>query len=286
MNETAHDIAKLATELNAFSPVAIKLCDVIDDETSTGKSIADIIQQDPVLTTKLLKLANSPYYGFSQQISEIEDAFSRVGTTELFRMALSVSASETFHGIPETLITMRDFWNHSILCAHSALEIAANFNLKASGALYAAGLLHDIGQLVLFSHRKQQSIEVLERCIDSYEELDQCQVEQEVFGFTHADVGLELARMWNFPPILQACIAHHHDYENATSFQQEVLTINMANILAILTEIRSEKLNDIAPVSDNLRKQFNDNLTDIKAICERVEQSYARNKSIMLDALS
>ena len=78
MPETALNIAQLATDLVAFSPVALKLSQVIDDKTSSAETIAEIIKQDVALTTNILRLANSPFYGFSQDISSIVEAVSRV----------------------------------------------------------------------------------------------------------------------------------------------------------------------------------------------------------------
>lgn len=285
MTDNAYDIAHLATDLIAFSPVALKLCEVIDDKASNAKSVSSIIKQDPVLTTNILKLANSLFYGYSQEISDIDEAVNRIGTSEVFRIALSVSTSETFRGIPETLITMSDFWNHSILCAFAAQELADTLNLKASGALYAAGLLHDIGQLILFSNRPKQSVEMLERCLDNYEEVDQCTAEMEIFGFTHAQVGMELAKMWNFPPMLQECIAYHHQPSEAKLYAQESLVIGMANILAVLIEIQSYDLNDLPPIDAGLRKAFNKNMNNIASVCQRIENRYLENKSLVLNTM-
>ena len=285
MPDTALKIAQLATDLVAFSPVAIKLSQVIDDKTSSAETISEIIKQDVALTTNILRLANSPFYGFSQDISSIGEAVSRVGTTEVFQLALSISARETFPGIPEKLISMEDFWSHSILCAYASQELITTFNLSTSGSIYAAGLLHDIGQLILFENRPEQATEVLERCLGTYEESDQSDVENEVFGFTHADVGLELARMWNFPPLLQECIAFHHRPNLANKFGHEAQIINMSNVLAVLVEIQSHNLNDAFPIDDSLREAFNKNLSDIGAVCRRIEEKYNQNKHVILGAM-
>ena len=285
MPDTALKIAQLATDLVAFSPVALKLSQVIDDKTSSAETISEIIKQDVALTTNILRLANSPFYGFSQDISSIGEAVSRVGTTEVFQLALSISARETFPGIPEKLISMEDFWSHSILCAYASQELITTFNLSTSGSIYAAGLLHDIGQLILFENRPEQATEVLERCLGTYEESDQSDVENEVFGFTHADVGLELARMWNFPPLLQECIAFHHRPNLANKFEHEARIINMSNVLAVLVEIQSHNLNDAFPIDDSLREAFNKNLSDIGAVCRRIEEKYNQNKHVILGAM-
>lgn len=286
MTQTAYEIANSNSELMAFSPVALKLCEVIDDESSNASNIANVIKQDPALAARLLQLANSPFYGFSQEICEIEDAISRIGTTETFRIALSVSISNSFHDIPETLISKKDFWAHSTLCAYAAEELSDLYNIRSKGAIYTAGLLHDIGQLILFANYPDKSLQVLERCIDSHEELDQAEIEYAVFGFTHAQIGYELARKWNFPLMLQECIAYHHSPNEANNYRQEVLTINMSNILAILIEINSTNINDVPCINKNVHEEFNKTLNDITNVCERIEQKFLGAKNIILDSLT
>ncbi len=285
MTDTPYKIATMANELIAFSPVAIRLCDIIDDKHTNADSIADVIQQDAALTSTILKLANSPYYGFSQEIAAINEAVSRIGMREVFRMALSVSAADSFANIPTTLITMEDFWNHSLLCAFSAQELAKEFNLKSSGAIYAAGLLHDIGQLVLYSNRPEQSSEVLEQCINSFNTADQSIVEGEIFGFTHEHVGLELANLWNFPPLLRECIQFHHHPENAISYKKEVRLLHASNVFSVLIEIQSHNLDDAPPLEESIRDKFHGKPKKIKNICRRIESKYIENKDIFLNAI-
>lgn len=285
MKDSPYSIATSANELIAFSPIALRLCESIDDEYSNSKSIATVIQQDAALTTSILKLANSPYYGFSQEISAIDEAVSRVGTREVYRMALSVSAAESFVNIPTTLITMEDFWSHSLLCAFSAQELAKEFQIKASGTIYAAGLLHDIGQLVLYANRPEQSTEVLEICMNSIDTKDQSTVENEIFGFTHEQVGAELAKLWNFPNILKECIEFHHTPNNANEFQQQTLLIHTANIFSVLIEIHSYDLDDAPPMDSKIKDLFMADTKKIKYICDRIEKKYLDNKKIFLNAM-
>jgi putative nucleotidyltransferase with HDIG domain len=203
----------------------------------------------------------------------------------VYRIALSVSVSETFQGIPETLISMEDFWSHSLLCAFSAQELTTTFQVRNSGAIYAAGLLHDIGQLVLFANRPEKATEVLERCLDSYEETDQAIVEKEIFGFTHAEVGFELARMWSFPELLQECIAFHHEPESANKYRKQARLINLSNVLAIMIEIQSNDIDDAPAVDNHLRNAFGRELMDIGLVCRRIEERFIESKRIILGAM-
>ncbi len=285
MKDSPYSIASSAKKLIAFSPIALHLCEIIDDESSNSESIGFVIQQDAALTTNILKLANSPYYGFSQEISAIDEAVSRVGTQEIYRMALSVSAAESFVDIPTTLITMEDFWSHSLLCAFSAQELAKELQINASGTIYAAGLLHDIGQLVLYANRPEQSSEVLEICMNSFNVKDQSAVENEIFGFTHEQVGAELAKLWNFPAVLKECIEFHHFPNSANSFQQQALLMHTANIFSVLVEIQSYDLDDAPPMDEKIKGSFIGKTEKIKSICSRIEKKYLDNKKIFLDAM-
>ncbi|MFK7793782.1 MAG: HDOD domain-containing protein [Gammaproteobacteria bacterium] len=285
MKDTPYNVASTANELVAFSPIALRLCEIIDDKYSSSKSIGFVIQQDAALSTSILKLANSAFYGFSQEIGAIDEAVSRIGTREIYRMALSVSAAKSFTNIPSTLITMEDFWSHSLLCAFSAQELAQEIQMKPSGAIYAAGLLHDIGQLVLYANRPEKSTEVLEICMNSFDVKDQSIVENEVFGFNHQQVGAELATLWNFPGLLKACIEFHHAPGCAQTYKQEALLIHAANIFSVLIEIESDDLDDAPPMNAQIAKLFVNDTKKVQTICTRIKKKYLDNKRIFLDAM-
>jgi len=173
----------------------------------TARRLADIIATDPALTSKVLRLANSAYYGLARQVSTLDRAVTVLGFDTLKSLALSVSVFETFAGHGG----LAGLWFHSLGCAVATKNI-----LRCGGSLqgleengFVAGILHDVGKLAIIANLADEAAQVRERA-DSRGR-PHFRVEKELLGFTHQQVGAMLADRWNFPPEYVAAIRHHHD---------------------------------------------------------------------------
>jgi putative nucleotidyltransferase with HDIG domain len=143
---------------------------------------------------------------------------------------------------------MDNFWHHSLYCALLARILANKVRKTDPEAVFTAGLLHDIGELVIFNRLPEQAKEALERVLDSGDELPVYQSERQTMGFDHAQVGGELARQWHLPPLLLDCIAYHHDIQQAQLFPLEAAIVHLANILALMAEVDTLDLADVQPI--------------------------------------
>jgi putative nucleotidyltransferase with HDIG domain len=195
-----------------------------------------------------LRVANSSFYGLSSTVDTVAKAVSIIGTTQIRSLALATSVASTFEGMPNTLVSMQDFWKHSLYCALIARILAKRGNRFDSDALFTAALLHDIGELVIFNRLPQQAKEGLLTVLDSADELPVYQAERQIIGFDHAQVGGELARQWKLPPMLEECIEFHHDIHASLRFPREVALVHIANILALMAEIRTLDPLDVSPI--------------------------------------
>ena len=239
------DIAQLAS----FPEVALRLDTAVADARSGAKEIAAIVTVDPALTASLLRIANSPLYSMSGHIDSIERAVTIVGIRELRDMAFGVCAADAFRGIPNELVSVEDFWRHSLSCAVIAQHLADRARACRGQSLFTAGLLHDIGHLVMFNQCPDQSREALERSIDEADGLTPYLAEQKIFGFDHAAVGAALAREWCFPAGLLAAIEYHHDPFGAPEASDAAVIVHIANSCAVLAELEDGRLSD-APAID------------------------------------
>jgi putative nucleotidyltransferase with HDIG domain len=218
----------------------------VDDPNSISADIAKAVSQDPSFTVRLLRVANSSLYGFSSRIDSVPKAVAIIGTAQIRSLALSMSVASSFAGLPNELVSMDNFWRHSLLCALAARHLAKVARRCDPDALFTAGLLHDIGELVIFNRLPEQAREALELVLDSQDEMPIFQAEHEVMGFDHAEVGGELARQWQLPPLLEECIAHHHAIASAKSHPRETALIHIANIIALMAEIDTLDPADVA----------------------------------------
>lgn len=242
--DLVHDIQGLIT----LPDVYLRINRLIEDPDSTVADIANVVSQDPSFTIRLLGIANSSLYHFSSRIETVARAVTIIGTGQVRNLSLSMSVASSFDGMPNELVSMSNFWRHSLLCALVSRHLAEEARRCDRDVLFTAGLLHDIGELVIFSRLPAQAQQALLVVLDSGEEIAVPQAERQIIGFDHADVGGELARYWNLPPVLTECIAHHHDIAAAKRHPREVALVHIANLVAQMTEIGTVDPDDVAPI--------------------------------------
>lgn len=250
MNTSAEQIAEETDNLTTFSDVAFRISDVLEDETSSAADIGQLIQPDPALSAALLRIANSASYKTHATVDNIEAAIKSIGVRQVRDLAYAICATKAFAGIPNELISMEDFWKHSLYCAVAAQKLAEQAQLCRGVSLFTAGLLHDIGQLAMFHQHPQLSRTALQSALDLEDDQSICVSEQSVFGFDHMDVGAALAKRWKFPETLLCSIAHHHEpTRSAEGTPSDVaMIVNVANSLGVLAELESHDFSDAPPI--------------------------------------
>ena len=236
-------------DLVTLPDVFIRINQLVESPDSTTDQIAQAVSQDPAFTVRLLRVANSPYYGFSSTIDTVSKAVSIIGTSQIRNLALSTAIASSFSGLSNKLVSLDNFWRHSLYCGLAARKLARLAGKCDAEAVFTAGLLHDIGELVIFNRMPDQAQESLLLVLDSADELALYRAEQQTMGFDHAQVGGELARQWKLPPLLEDCIAFHHDIESAKRYPRETALVHIANILAQMAEVQTLDPNDVAPIN-------------------------------------
>lgn len=202
----------------------------IEDEDSSFMDFARIIGSDPALVARLLRIVNSPLYGFSTQVETIQHSLTIVGVQQLSELVLATTVMENFKGIPKRLLNMDTFWEHSIACGMAAKILANHLNESELDRFNVAGMLHDLGRLII-SKKAPEQAEAIFSLSESRESLID-EVEKEVLGFTHAEVGASLLNAWKLPPRLVEVISCHHHPSRAKKFPLDAAIIHVADILA------------------------------------------------------
>lgn len=249
---TARDLARGVIELVSLPEIFIQVNAMVDNPKYSAKDIGTVIEDDPGVSARLLKLVNSPFYGFPSRIDTISRAVTIIGTRELRDIVLATSVIRTFKGLPNDLVTMDDFWRHSILCGIAARLLATYKGLHQAEHFFVAGLLHDLGSLIIYKKLPEPAREVLLRTRHSNEVL--YQVEQELLGFDHAEVGLELVRAWKLPSTLIESVGYHHAPENAQDHPLEASVAHVADL--IVTALELGRNGPIPPLSAEAAMQI------------------------------
>ncbi|MDH5409450.1 MAG: HDOD domain-containing protein, partial [Gammaproteobacteria bacterium] len=182
------------------------------------------------LTLRLLKVVNSPLYGFPSKIDTISMAITILGTRQLRDLVLATTIVNRFQSLTNDVVNMETFWCHSICSAIAARALSTELKSNNIERFFVAGLLHDIGKLVMFLGYPDASKQVIELAADNV--VDTSSLEKSIFGFTHGDVGAELLRQWNLPESLVEPVHYHHHPIRATHYKTETAVVHIADGIA------------------------------------------------------
>lgn len=246
---TPQELVAGIKDLVTLPEVALRIAGMVDDPSSSSADIGRAISQDAALTARLLRIANSPAFGQHGKIATISRAITVLGVRQVRDLTVGLTAVRTFDGIGNELVTMESFWRHSFLCAVAAGQIAGRRGRNPDDSPFVAGLLHDVGQLILFSRVPQLARQALLMSVDSADDRGLFLCEREILGFDHGAVGVALAKNWGMPRSLQECIEFHHEPERSQEFPLEVATVHIANSVAVLAEIGSSEPADAPAIS-------------------------------------
>jgi HD-like signal output (HDOD) protein len=193
--------------LPPFPAVATKLLGLLADEDVAIKKVVDLVKADAALTSELLRIVNSPIYGFASRISSLQNAITLLGFQTVRSFALTVSMKGFLHTALR-IDLLRRIWRHSLASAILSDELSAvcSSNMARNDQAYTAGLLHNIGSLGLFVAHPRTYAELLESANGD----DLLEKERATLGIDHCEAGGWLARNWGFPEDLRWIVVTHH----------------------------------------------------------------------------
>jgi putative nucleotidyltransferase with HDIG domain len=271
-------------DLATLPDVAMRIARIIDDPSASASDIGREISNDAALTARLLRIANTAAYGQHRKIATIGRAITVLGVRQVRDLTVGLTAVRAFDGISNNLVTMEVFWRHSVLCAVAAGQLAARRAAPRTESPFVAGLLHDIGQLVLFSRAPDAERESLLMMVDAADDLGLYVCERSVLGFDHGTVGAKLARSWGLPDSLSECIEFHHEPHLAREFPADVATVHIANSVAVLAEIGSADLADAPPLSAAALESARLDVANLPEIVRQTRESAAEIMPLLLAA--
>jgi len=201
-------LIRRVTELPTLPSTVARILDISGDENSSAADLAKVIYFDQSLAAKVLRIANSPFYGFAHKVKTLEHATVILGFRDIRNMALAMSVfSSFFANKGGSRFDRIRFWEHSLSCGLGAKVIAEGAGLNKT-ELFVAGLIHDLGKVVLDRFHQEGFLDVLEMATG--QGLAWEPAERQVLGFTHADLAGHLLDAWKFPRELLRPIAFHH----------------------------------------------------------------------------
>jgi HD-like signal output (HDOD) protein len=208
MNNEQNNIIKFAGDLPAMPMVAIKVMQLVEDERVTANELANVVSSDPAMTARIMKISNSPFYGCQRQIQTLPGAIMLLGFNSLKSHVIVASVNEIFKtfGLTENML-----WEHSFGSGLAARIIAREIRSVNPEEAFLAGLLQDIGKIILYHHDRQKFQRIVEQCYNEgllFEE-----VEKSAFPFTHSTLGCYVLKNWNLPESLVISVSQHHTFD-------------------------------------------------------------------------
>lgn len=217
-------------KLAALPTVYLEVKRLIDDPDSGLPEIGAAVSQDPALTARLLRIANSPYFGFASEIDTVTRAINMMGTEQLHDLILATAVAKTVSEWPSTVVDINAFWRESVSCGIAARLIANHSNDLDGERLFVAGLLHSIGQLVLWHTVPDEMLQVSVRLGASGAPRDE--LERLMLGLDYAQVGQAMLKAWQLPRMLQVAVGGHLLPAKTEDFIFETAIVHAAAILA------------------------------------------------------
>lgn len=237
------ETAARASELFVLPDSVIRMKSCMDDAAASIDDIAEIIAFDPALASKILKIANSALYRFPNKVDTISKALQIIGTRAAYDLALAYGVSHAFGDVEGKVIDLDKFWEQSVSCGLLAKYFADEHNLKEPERLFVAGLLHNIGELVVVSLMPEKAT----RCQAFNERVSPAELQLATLGFTYTALSAKLIKMWGIPASIYAPIENIHEDETpATCIEEQILQLSY--VLAL------DNVNpDIYPSYNNLK---------------------------------
>lgn len=220
--------------LPTLPTVVYKTIQVVDNPNSSIRQISDVLAQDQSLSTRVLRLANSSYYGIPGGVKTIERAVTSLGLETVSQLVFTTAVFSQFDLKSDGPFDIREYWKHSLGVAIASEVIAREVGAKDRSLIFLAGLMHDIGKLAHFQLDREQWLRI---CTNAQTNgLTSLESERALGEVPHDDLGYELIKHWQLPALIQEVVRSHHDTalltsQAATIFSQAVGIVHLGNLL-------------------------------------------------------
>jgi putative nucleotidyltransferase with HDIG domain len=226
----ANELLEAASTVASPPLVYQRLMQVIADPRAGVADIGRVISEDQALTARVLRLVNSALFSLPWEVDTVTEAVRVVGISQIRDLATATSIISMFDDLPEDLVNPSSFWSHSLGCGVIARLVARQRGEDNPERFLVAGLLHDIGRLIMMMYAADQVREALGDA--RHTGIDLTEAERNHVGCDHTLVGGKLLSKWNFPAALEQAVRYHHDPRRADRFPTETATVHVADLMA------------------------------------------------------
>ena len=274
------DLITGSNRTSSLPEIFIMINEVVNDPTSSFSDIAQVVNLDTALSARLLRIVNSSFYSFPSNIETVTHAIAVIGTEQLHDLALATTIISNFKGISDKMLNMNLFWQHSLGVAIVARNLAVHCRETNPERFYLAGILHDIGRLIILENLPNEASEIITR----HNKIGGMvlEIEREVLGFDHGEVGAALAQSWGLPLSLEEIIGNHHNPSLSKRYPLETTIIHLADIIAKAMGLGSSGDIYVPPLDEKSWEQLGLPTGVFSAIWNQTENQFHETIDIIL----
>ncbi len=252
----------------------------VSDDNATADQLGKIIEKDQALTSKVLRLANSSYYGLSRHVDSISRAITILGFNSVSSMALAVSVGGMFAGKGrEGSIALTDLWEHSLACGIGAKAVMDNVQNSSTDKAFLGGILHDVGKVLInMKFQQEQKAVISSVCGGGIKLLD---AERQILGFTHAEIGAIMGELWNFPKDIVETVRYHHRPLSARISRDTVCAVHMGNEIVKAMGLGKSTEPHVLPVMEEEWKCLEIKQAELPKIISAIHDEFNRAEEFM-----
>ena len=267
------EIIKAVKDLPPMPDVIFKIQRTLLNPNAYAQQIADLIETDQALAARVLKIANSPFYGMSGKVSSVQHAAVILGFKTLGELTTIAGFSELMgNKLPGYGYRANDLWKHSLAVALSSRHIAQKLSPRLVNDALTAGLIHDMGKLILDPYVGEQR-EVFDEFLAATEQTF-LEAEKQILGFDHAEIAYEICKNWHFPELLALGIKYHH-YPSLSDNNEMAFILHLADYIAVLS-VSGYDMDEILDIQEEGTRDFlKIHQEDIKSISTDIIASIA-----------
>lgn len=255
----AINYATQANDVFVLPDAVVRIKQLIDDDTATMQDIADVVNFDPALMTQILKIANSALYKFPSKIDTVSKAIRVIGTNSVYDLVIAYGVAKAFVAIDSEIIDLDKFWEQSVCCGLLAKYFADRLGIRESEKLFVAGLLHNVGELVMVRFNPDGA----KLCSQFNEEVTPLQLQLEHIGASYAEVGATLIKMWGIPDSISIPVSKQHASRSEAKTIDEKI-IQLSYILA-LDNVNQEFYPGNANLDSSMYERLTLELSDLQS---------------------
>jgi len=236
---SAKELVDGCDTLVSLPEIYLRVREVIDDPDSSMDDLANALSLDPSMTARVLQIVNSPLYGVPRKIDTLSQAVNLLGMRQVAHVVFATSVTKAFAKLPPTVMNMTEYWRKSVLCALIAVHLARAARMVDSERLFVAGLLRDVGHLVLYYQVPDRAQSALIEAANFNQPL--AEVEQANIGCDYTEVGGELMSKWGMPETLEEAVRYQLNPRESPKAERDAAILQIAGACADHLEAHGDR---------------------------------------------